>query len=61
MKSCRETFLKETFKNGFKKKMGLSRELTGTHCEKITLVQYMNINRKNPAVFINSYDDDNYK
>lgn len=41
--------------------MGLSRELTGTHCEKITLVQYMNINRKTPAVFINSYDDDNYK
>lgn len=45
----------------FKKKWALSRELTGTHCEKITLVQYMNINRKNPAVFINSYDDDNYK
>lgn len=33
-----------------------SRELTGTHCEKITIVQYMNINRKNPAVFIKSYD-----
>lgn len=37
--------------------MGLSRELIGTHCGKLTIVQYMNINRKNPAVFINSYDD----
>lgn len=39
---------------GFKKRP--SRELTGTHCEKITIVRYMNINRKNPAVFIKSYD-----
>lgn len=36
--------------------MSLNRELTGTHCKKITIVQYMSINRENPAVFINSYD-----
>lgn len=39
---------------GFKK-MALRRKLTGTHCEKITIVQYMNINSKNPAVFMKSY------
>lgn len=36
--------------------MGLSREMTGTCCEKLTTVQYININRENPAVFINSCD-----
>lgn len=44
---------------GFKK-TGLSRAPTGTHSEKTPLVQHMNSNR-NPAVFINSYDNDNYK
>lgn len=38
--------------------MGLSKELTGTHCEKITIVQYMNINSKNPAVFMKLWLDE---